>query len=123
MRRIVAKASEQQVKPCGERDGWLELPLLLPHARAEGSAARVERHLGERPTVQRSALYVRGRNVLHEVVEKLVGSGLLGGERRMAEHARSVERKCRSQTDRAGRHRDQSVYRVIVLSSRRFSSR
>ncbi len=106
----------------------MELQLLLVPARSQRAAAQLEHNLGDRAPIQVAPLDLGDRDPLHQVVEKL-DRLVLFIQGRMAEHADSIERQRRRPADGAAHaptalvrvQRAQSVYLVMIWSSRRFS--
>jgi len=86
--------------------GRLEVELFVLPPCQKRTTVHVECSLCDRPAIPRAALDVRGRDPLGQVLQQLSLAAVLG-QRRVTEHARSVEREGGGRADRA--HGDQSV--------------
>src|SRR5260370_26476001 len=124
----IAQPRKQQVQPFRPQDGRVELHLFLLPSRAERAASDLNGHLSDGAAIQVAALGFGNRDPLGQIVEQLEGFVVLV-QRSVAEHTGAIERQRRRTADLAAQaapsltrvHSAQSVYLVMVESSRRFS--
>ncbi len=106
----------------------MELELFLVPSRAERATANLNDHLGDRAAIQVGALGLRDRDVFGEILEQLDRLVVLM-QRGVTEDTHAIKWQRRRGADLAAQpapalarvKRAQSVYRVMVESSRRFS--
>src|SRR5579872_416083 len=117
--RHVTQLREQQVNPGGKLDRRSKLEVVVLDPGTKRAAIRLYRELGDGPAIEMAAFGARDRDVLGQVLQELAGVLRLG-HRGVTEHAGTFDRKRGSGAHRAvGGH--QSVYRLMVWSSRCFS--
>jgi len=106
----------------------MELQLLLVPSRAECPTANLDYNLGDWPAIEVAALGFGDGDSFGQIVEKLDRFVVLV-QRSVAEDACAIERQrgraadlaAQAASSLAGVKRAQSVYLVMVESSRRFS--